>query len=184
MTSAFSNTNGKICIIPIGNIDRSILEDLAKGIRDSFGKEVEIAPAQPLPQKAYNKNRHQYYSTFILNEMKNWSVVKKLNYERILGIVDVDLYVPSLNFVFGEADMQSGIAIISLIRLRQDFYGLPEDDKLFRLRSLKEAVHELGHTYGLFHCSNSNCVMYFSNSLIDTDKKDFRFCSNCSMKLL
>jgi archaemetzincin len=91
--------------------------------------------------------------------------------EKILGVVDIDLYAPGLNFVFGEADMNSGVAIISLCRLRPEHYGLPPDESLFLERVIKEAIHELGHTYGLGHCHNSRCVVYFSNSLPDTDRK-------------
>jgi archaemetzincin len=102
-------------------------------------------------------------------------------YERILGIVDLDLYVPRLNFVFGEASQR--VAIISLTRLRDEFYHLPKDESLFRKRVLTEAVHELGHTYGLEHCRIPQCVMFFSKSLIDTDTKGPDFCPKCKNKI-
>ncbi|MFQ6039016.1 MAG: archemetzincin, partial [Candidatus Aminicenantales bacterium] len=65
-------------------------------------------------------------------------------------------------------------------RLRQEFYRLPEDRTLFLARCVKEAVHELGHAFGLRHCPNPRCVMHFSNSLLDTDKKTASFCQRCS----
>jgi archaemetzincin len=102
-------------------------------------------------------------------------------YEKILGIVDHDLYVPELNFVFGEAGRKA--AVISLTRLRQSFYLLTEDQNLFHQRVLTEAVHELGHTFGLGHCGNPKCVMFFSNSLMDTDRKGSEFCPACRDKL-
>jgi len=86
-----------------------------------------------------------------------------------------------LNFVFGEATTKA--AVISLTRLRQSFYKLPEDREIFRKRVLTEAVHELGHTYRLGHCENPRCVMFFSNSLTDTDRKGFEFCLSCKDKL-
>jgi archaemetzincin len=101
--------------------------------------------------------------------------------ERVLGVVDVDLYATDLNFVFGEADPKEGVAVISLARLRQEFYDLPPNQALFQERTLKEAIHELGHTYGLGHCPDSTCVMHFSNSLEDTDKKSWRFCNKCNV---
>lgn len=85
--------------------------------------------------------------------------------------------------VFGEAELGGYFAIISLARLRQSFYGLPEDKHLFLERTIKEAVHELGHTYGLSHCPDPECVMHFSNSLMDTDRKKPSFCSRCQIKL-
>ena len=103
---------------------------------------------------------------------------------RVLAVTNEDIYVPELNFVFGQADAVTGIAIISLARLRQEFYGQPADEALFRRRAITEAVHEIGHTLGLLrHCSNPRCVMYFSNTLSDTDKKGHRFCRRCSQAL-
>jgi archaemetzincin len=104
-----------------------------------------------------------------------------LTYEKTLGIIDLDLYVPKLNFVFGEASPRA--AIISLTRLRNEFYHLPKDETLFRKRVLTEAVHELGHTYGLEHCANPHCVMFSSNSLTDTDMKGPTFCQRCNPKV-
>jgi archaemetzincin len=97
-------------------------------------------------------------------------------------VTEHDLYGPSLNFVFGEADLGNRVAIISLSRLSPGFYGFSEDVERFQERALKEAVHELGHTYGLGHCSNPLCVMHFSNSLLDTDIKKATFCPECEKR--
>jgi archaemetzincin len=103
--------------------------------------------------------------------------------ERLLGLVDLDLYTPGLNFVFGQASMGGREALIALPRLRQSFYGLADDEALFHERAIKEAVHELGHTYGLGHCPDATCVMHFSNSLPDTDFKGKGFCAVCKAAL-
>jgi len=165
-----------ICIISVGEIEQSILLDLKPKLKEVFGLEVEIEEGLDKPDYAYNPERKQYFSTRILKE------ITKTPYkecEKVLGVVDLDLYVPSLNFVFGEADIWGKACIISVSRLRQSFYALPEDPELFQKRVLKEAVHELGHTFGLSHCPDIKCVMHFSNSLQDTDKKSNNFCERC-----
>ncbi len=101
----------------------------------------------------------------------------------LLGVIDQDLYVPELNFVFGEADVLGRIAVIGLPRLRQEYYGLDPDPELFLQRASKEAIHELGHTFGFGHCPDRKCIMHFSNSLGDTDVKAPRFCAACKKKL-
>ena len=101
----------------------------------------------------------------------------------ILGICDFDAYSSGLNFVFGQASLTGDVAVIYLPRLRQDFYGLGADTSIFIERVLKEATHEVGHAFGLDHCSKRSCVMHFSNSIVDTDRKAKDFCNVCSCKL-
>lgn len=144
-----------------------------------FGVSVTIRSQVPVPQNAFHSKRNQYYSSVFLEILKR---IRKKE-ERMLGIVDVDLFVPALNFVFGEADREDKVCIISLVRLRQEIYGLPKNKKIFFLRVLKEAIYELGHTYQLNHCTDPKCVMHFSNSLKVTDRKGPGFCPQCSAKL-
>jgi len=167
----------KIYLVPVGDIEGWILDALDKQLEKTFNSKVEIYEGMELPQDAFNPKRNQYFSTHILKKLH--SFIKPGKQDKALGIADEDLYVNGLNFVFGEAELGAHFAIISMARLRQSFYGLPEDETLFLERTVKEAVHEIGHTYGLGHCPDPDCVMHFSNSLGDTDRKSASFCSRC-----
>ena len=169
-----------VYLVPIGEVDEDILTSLCQALEREFGKPSEVAPATPYPSYAYNARRQQYLSSSILRRIRGLDLPRVY---RLLGVVDLDLYVPELNFVFGQASMKGKEAVIALPRLRQSFYGLPDDPALFRERAVKEAVHELGHTHGLGHCPDRLCVMHFSNSLQDTDLKGRSFCRNCQVRL-
>lgn len=169
----------KVTLKPLGNITDATMEKLKDRVGGIFHCPVEIEAGFGDLAQAYNPQRKQYFSSKLLASLK-----KSQRDERVVGIADVDLYVPRLNFVFGEADIVSGTAIISLHRLRQEYYGLAPDEALFMERATKEIVHELGHTFGLGHCPNNRCVMHFSNSLADTDLKEPSFCSSCRPKII
>jgi predicted Zn-dependent protease len=99
--------------------------------------------------------------------------------EILVGVTDVDLYIPILSFVFGEAQLGGHIAVVSYHRLHQQFYGLPRDDSLLRERLVKEAIHEAGHTRGLTHCDDYDCVMAASHAVEWLDLKGAGFCASC-----
>ncbi len=168
-----------VSIVPIGRIDGNVLHGLQQGLSVIFSVEPDIAGSLPEPFYAFNSKRDQYSAESILEV-----IARRLRDdagERILGIVSRDLYVPELNFVFGVALGRA--TLISIARLRQEFYGLSADDDLFHRRVLTEAVHELGHSYGLRHCANPNCVMFFSRTLLDTDRKGSDFCARCNIRM-
>ena len=169
----------KITLKPLGNIADEIMEELKDRIGGVFRCPVEIEADIIDLSQAYNFERKQYFSSKLIASLK-----KTDQDERVVGIADIDLYVPRLNFVFGEADIASGTSIVSLCRLRQEYYGLAPDQNLFLERATKEIVHELGHTFGLGHCPYNKCVMHFSNSLADTDLKEACFCNKCRPKII
>ena len=157
-------------IQPIGEVAGETLNQLASDLKKIFG-ETEILEAIPILESAYNPGRDQYLIDDFLQE------VKLTSSGHVLGVTEVDLYTPHLNFVFGQAELPGRAAVISLNRLHHD------EAEVFYSRMRKEAVHELGHTLGLKHCEVVHCVMHFSNSLMDTDIKLEIFCEKCA-KLL
>ena len=171
----------KIIVFPIGDIEGWILDALEKDLERKFTCKVEKHVAIEVPKDAFNLKRNQYFSSIIIKKLHSFIELEEQN--KVLGITDVDLYAKGLNFVFGEAELKGQYAVISLARLHQSFYNLPESKAIFLERTKKEAVHELGHVFGLEHCPDPECVMHFSNSLLDTDRKSASFCSRCRVLL-
>jgi archaemetzincin len=123
---------------------------------------------------AYDSRRNQYHSTAILSALQPLA-----NGSRILAVTGLDLFVPVLTFVFGEAQLAGNCAVVSLHRLREEVYGLPPNPPLLAERLRKEAIHELGHTFGLRHCDDWRCVMTSSHSVEWLDVKTADFCPAC-----
>ena len=174
----------EIGILRIGKVDSHALNRIKENLNMAFPKSkcTLIPETLPLQEETFNKTRQQYSSTNILNRVSNYAKKEKV-LDKVLGVMDVDIFVPNLNFVFGEAECPGRAALISLCRLRPKFYGAAPNMELFVQRSTKEAVHELGHTLGLRHCLNPFCVMYFSNSISETDRKQSLFCNRCRLKV-
>jgi archaemetzincin len=157
----------------MGSVEPRTTDRLIPRLRDAFRSEVVVVSPLSLPGRAWNAHREQHRSTAILDALAR---ARHPEWERLLGICDVDLYVPDLNFVFGEADAARQVAVFSLWRLHPGETGT-EAQALFERRAATEAIHELGHTYGLRHCDDPRCVMWFSNTLAESDRKGTTFCS-------
>jgi len=169
----------RVELLKMGRVEPSVLKAISTGLEEAYDgllQPIVSDRALEIPAHAYDKRRYQYCSSIILLFLRE-------NYEpegdKVLAITHVDLFVPRLNFVFGEAECPGRFAIISTCRLRPEFYGDPPNELLFLERCAKEAVHEVGHTLGLHHCSNPRCVMFFSNSIWDTDRKGAKPCEKC-----
>jgi len=158
---------------------------LASRLSEAYGgARVELLGETVLPQQMFDPSRGQWLSNQVLayamllrERLAPWS-------DALLLVVGGDAYVPGLNFVFGQAMLGAGVAVVYTERLRPEFYGEPGDESVLRLRLLKEALHELGHGFGLEHCPNPRCVMSFSNSIVEVDRKEPRYCGRCAAKLL
>jgi archaemetzincin len=125
---------------------------------------------------AIDRSRGQYHSTAILQRMQSLSSDSET---RILGVTGFDLCIPILTFVFGEAQLGGRCALVSLHRLREEFYGLPPNPKLLEERAVKESVHELGHVLGLRHCHDWRCVMASTHDVERLDLKSGEYCPSC-----
>lgn len=169
-----------IAVASVGEqLEEAVRLELWRVLTSAFDAGIVTVPGIPPPSSAYDSIRRQYHSTPILRQL---ALVKPHDAERLLGVADVDLYVPELNFVFGEADADRGVAVISLARLHTD--GANQRARaLFLKRAATEAIHELGHTYHLDHCTNPRCVMWFSNTLAESDRKGLAFCAGHASQL-
>jgi archaemetzincin len=165
-----------IRLLPVGEIDGRLLGSLGQALSREFSARVAVADTHLDPEFAFSAQRQQYFSTEILAHMQS---LREPRDWRLLGVASVDLFIPILTFVFGEAQLNNPLAIVSTFRLRQEFYGLPADDALISERLIKEGVHELGHTVGLVHCADYSCVMSSSHGVEWIDLKGSHLCPGC-----
>jgi archaemetzincin len=166
----------KVVIVPIGNIDSAVSGSILKAVEAAFKVKVTEGKELPEPRHAYDHARKQYQAAAFLRELR---ASRQRDNEILLGVTEADLFAAGLNFIFGEADIFAGLAVVSLARLRLEFYGYEADPVLFAERASKEALHELGHVWGLDHCDDPKCVMFFSDRIDDTDSKGPGFCPRC-----
>ncbi|HLN89896.1 MAG TPA: archaemetzincin family Zn-dependent metalloprotease [Candidatus Binatia bacterium] len=173
----------KVGILQFGQITPEVLTAVQKGLTKTFPDTSAsvIKESLPVPQQALDRKRSQYNSAVILNELRLYTS-KTSQFHGVLGLVDVDIFSFGLNYVFGKAYSPGNAALISLWRLKPEFYKDKPDIALYTLRAQKESVHEVGHILGVRHCSRSLCVMHFSNSIFDTDKKQTLLCDECYMQ--
>jgi len=164
----------------VGKVDKNIIDWLKKDISEYISLPVGGMDNMAIPDASFDLIRNQCYSTKILKE-----IIKEIpcDAEKILAVIDKDIFIPILTFVFGEAQLDGIAAIVSLTRLRQEYYHLRPDTNVLYERLHKESLHELGHTFGLVHCSSIDCAMYLSNTVRDIDRKGKVFCNDCTLAL-
>jgi len=155
-------------------------DTLVRELDGTFPQEVRRLQVDLDLRPAHSPERNQYHATLILA-----SLLRALPDPdgRILGVTGVDLYIPVLTFLFGQAQLDGPGALISTFRLRNEYYGLPPDSDRLLDRTMKEAVHELGHTFGLVHCGAPRCVMNASTYVEEVDLKGEWYCPVCELRV-
>jgi len=166
----------KITLKPMGDVDQNILDVLQERLEKIFGCPVEIANEYYPLDAAYVPERQQYKPEVLLSQLDKVGATKG---EKVLGIIDSDLYSEGENIVLGEAMMHGPVSVISVSRLRVNYLSRLSSEALLLNRATKTAVHELGHTLGAGHCLNPKCPMYYSAGETDTDYKQAIYCDVC-----
>lgn len=172
----------KVHILPVSPPvpELNLLDQLSAGLASALKVSCRVVTEVFDASFAFDSFRGQTYSTAVLARLAEAPIGDG---DIMLGVCEADLYVPVLTFVFGEAQYPGRAAIISAARLHEEFYGLPPDPVKLNERLLKEAIHEIGHTRGLGHCDDWNCVMVSSHRVERLDLKSAQFCSRCRKKL-
>jgi len=171
-----SDRTAVIYIAPMGSVPRDFIGPLAKRVLEVYETPVKIRTPGFDWHSAFDGRRNQYNSTTMLEALHGDTMCDDC---KVVGVIDVDLFVPVLTFVFGEAELGGRVAIASSFRLHNSFYGLPENEELVVERLEKEVNHELGHTFGLVHCENPTCVMHASTAVEEVDLKASDLCRAC-----
>ncbi len=171
--------HGKVYLAPAAHYGDALLDALDGLVSGTFNVQVErMSPKLDLAA-AYSTSRHQYSAENLMAQLVNIAPGDG----KILAMVDVDIFVPIFTFIFGEAQLGGKAALLSTWRLRPEVYGEAHDKALFMERVFKEAMHELGHAFGLKHCYTPGCVMNFSPTIDHVDEKGFKFCPVCTRGL-
>jgi archaemetzincin len=170
----------RIRIVPINTVDSTFLDRLGPCLEERFLCTVDIERSLAIARTALNATRQQLFLSTL------FSRVRRAHPEGgaiLLALTDFDLYKTSHRFIYGDADETQAVAAVSLHRLRSEYYGEEPDSNVLFQRTLKECVHELGHAFGLKHCYNARCAMYYSNSIFETDNKMSHFCETCDRRI-
>jgi len=167
----------RLILLPMGNIPEMLIEQISEELRSQLRIVTDTHLPLGIPKEFRDAYRDQYSVERILKFL-NEKVQGK-----VLALTDSDIFASDMNFVYGQAQMSGNSAVLSTFRLRPEFYRKRPDNSILFERSVKEAVHEVGHLLGLKHCLNNKCVMNFSPTIFDVDKKQKYFCDECKGKL-
>ncbi|MFC2138568.1 archaemetzincin family Zn-dependent metalloprotease [Bacteroidota bacterium] len=169
-----------ITLLNSGNFEQQFLEEIVETITDEFRIQIKIIETRMDLSKFYDPSRKQYNGNKLLEEVS--SRIKR-NSLKTIGLFRVDIFIPILTYIFGQAYLNGESGIASTYRLKNEYYGLKSDELLLQDRFSKEIIHELGHTFGLKHCHVPACVMVSSTYVEDIDQKSASFCIKCKNEM-
>jgi archaemetzincin len=167
-------------VVPLGEVSEIALKVIAAHISGYYKLSVQILPPLGHPDYAFHERRFQYDAGIILKALES---VQFKGHDKVIGVLNLDLFVPIFTYVFGEAKQGGKFALVSLFRLDKNPDGHPSPSSLIFERAAKVALHELGHLFNLFHCREKNCLMHFSGGIQDLDETPMYLCRYCSTYL-
>jgi archaemetzincin len=165
-----------ITLIPFGYFEETFLRSIAEAVNHEFRITVKLREGHLDLSEFYDPVRRQYDGTKLLKEIDSHFASDS---EKTLGLFSVDLFIPILTYIFGQAYLNGRSGVASLYRLNNERYGMMTNEKFILDRFIKEVIHELGHSYGLIHCHIPTCVMRASTYVEDIDQKSASLCIKC-----
>jgi len=172
-----SSQKKPIGVVPLGDVPEIALKVIAAHISGYYKLSVQILPPLEHPEYAFDERRFQYNAGIIL---KAFESMRFNDYEKVIGVFNLDLFIPIFTHVFGEAKQGGKFALVSLFRLGKNPDGSSSPSSLIFERAAKVALHELGHLFYLLHCREKRCLMHFSGGIQDLDDTSIYLCRYCS----
>ncbi len=169
-----------LTFVSFGHLDKDMLEKTAEAVIEEFQCTVNIRDGHIDLSEYFDAARRQYDGNALIKVVQSLSFPDS---DKTLALFNVDLFVPILTFIFGQAFLGGNAAIVSIYRLNNERYGMPANNQLLLERLIKEVIHELGHTLGLIHCKEPLCVMRSSTYVEDIDQKSRHLCLKCRAEL-
>lgn len=170
-----------IMMAPVGGFDPETLGPVKTALEEVYKRAVAVHKALPVPKYAFNPTRQQYHSAAILKRVE---ALYRSEWDSVVGFTDVDLFVPEVPFIFGEADRSTRSAIIGVSRLGPEGGAAEVRREALMKRLVSESIHQLGLIRGLAHCPNNRCVMFYAATTLEIDKRGSTMCANCRKRLL
>jgi archaemetzincin len=169
-----------IALITFGFFGKEFLDAISISVSNEFQCSVIIKESRIDFGDFYDSGRRQYNANKFLMAVDTMIVPDST---KVIGLCSIDLFIPIMTFIIGQAQLGGKTGIASMYRLGNEQYGLKPNDALLLERFIKEIIHEIGHTFGLIHCFVPNCVMRSGSYVDDIDQKDRQLCSNCRTKI-